>query len=63
MGRAAEALPLHERALAISETALGPGHPGTAISLNNLAATYRELGRAADAVFLEERVRQIRQQP
>jgi len=29
LGRAAEALPLHQRALRIHEAALGPGHPAT----------------------------------
>jgi tetratricopeptide (TPR) repeat protein len=42
-------------ALAITETALGPDHPTTAIRLNNLALTYRALGRPADALPLEER--------
>lgn len=32
------ARPLHERALAIRETALGPEHPDTATSLDNLAS-------------------------
>ena len=33
------ALPLYERALAISEKALGPDHPHVATSLNNLAGS------------------------
>jgi hypothetical protein len=32
--------PLHERALAIRETALGPEHPDTATSLDNLASRW-----------------------
>ena len=48
----AEAEPLYRRALAIDERVLGPDHPDTAISLNNLAVLYepREAdgGRAAD---------------
>ncbi|MER5528735.1 tetratricopeptide repeat protein, partial [Streptomyces sp. NPDC002677] len=43
MGRHADALPLEERALAISETALGPDHPDTATRLGNLATTFGEL--------------------
>ena len=45
LGRLDEALPLLQRALQITETALGPNHPTTAILLNNLAVTYRALGR------------------
>jgi hypothetical protein len=48
---------------AITETALGPDHPSTALRLGNLAATYRDLGRHADALRLEERAGQIRQRP
>ena len=40
----------------ITETALfGPNHPTTAIWLDNLAVSYRALGRADEAVPLEER--------
>ncbi|MGO9238871.1 MAG: tetratricopeptide repeat protein [Methylocella sp.] len=35
-----EARPLHERALAIRETALGPEHPNTATSFDNLASRW-----------------------
>ncbi|MBO2466249.1 tetratricopeptide repeat protein, partial [Actinomadura violacea] len=42
-------------AATISEAALGPDHPDVAISLGNLAATHRDLGRAAEALPLEER--------
>ena len=47
--------PWQQRALAITETALGPDHPDTAIRLGNLAVTYRDLGRPADALPLQER--------
>ena len=40
-----EAVPLYQRALAIREKALGPDHPSTATSLNNLAALYLAQGR------------------
>ena len=36
-GDYAKAEPLYQRALKISEKALGPEHPDTATSLNNLA--------------------------
>lgn len=39
-GKYAEAIPLAERALAIQEKALGPGHRSVAILLNNLAQPY-----------------------
>ena len=42
--RPGDALPLQERALAITETALGPDHPTTARRLDNLAVTHRDLG-------------------
>ena len=43
--RYAEAEPLYRRALAIREKALGPDHPDTATSLNDLAGLYRLQGR------------------
>ena len=48
-GRYADAEPLIKRALAISEKALGPDHPGLATDLNNLAGLYHVQGRYADA--------------
>ncbi len=42
-------------ALAITEAALGPDHPDTALRLGNLAATYSDLGHPADALPLEQR--------
>jgi hypothetical protein len=39
----------HRRALAIREKALGPEHPSTALSLNNLALTLRDKGAYSDA--------------
>jgi hypothetical protein len=41
MGDLAGARPYYERALAIREKALGPDHPDTAQSLNNLAVLSR----------------------
>ena len=54
-GDYAQALPLQQRALAITETARGPDHPDTAIRLDNLALTYSDLGRPADALPLQQR--------
>jgi hypothetical protein len=42
MGRYAEAEELAVRAVELREAVLGPGHPATASSLNNLAALYKE---------------------
>jgi len=44
------ALPPEQRALRITESGLGTDHPDLAIRLGNPAGTYRELGRAADAL-------------
>ncbi|WP_329297786.1 FxSxx-COOH system tetratricopeptide repeat protein [Streptomyces sp. NBC_00659] len=54
-GQAAQALPLEERALAITEATLGPDHRDTALRLGNLAGTFSDLGRHAEALPLEER--------
>ena len=51
----AEALPLCQRALAISEEVLGPKHPDTATSLNNLALLYRSQGKYEQAEPLYQR--------
>src|SRR5262249_18473979 len=51
----AEAEPLCKRALDIREKALGPEHPDTANSLNNLAALYYSQGRYAEAEPLYRR--------
>ena len=55
----AEARPLYERALAINERVLGPEHPGTAMSLNNLASLLRNQGELASARSLFERALMI----
>ncbi len=60
-GRYAEAEPLHQRALAIREHALGPDHPHVAISLNNLALLYHAQGRTAEAEPLFQRALAIRE--
>jgi tetratricopeptide (TPR) repeat protein len=55
LGQAAEARPLAERALAITETVHGPDHPDVATRLNNLALILQDLGQAAEARPLVER--------
>ncbi len=57
----AQARPLHERALAIRETVLGPEHPHTAASLGNLALLLRAQGDLAAARPLFERALAIRE--
>ena len=52
--RAVEAIPLHEQTLADRERVLGPDHPSTLGSRNNLAVTYVSAGRAAEAIPLQE---------
>jgi CHAT domain-containing protein/type II secretory pathway pseudopilin PulG len=43
-GRYAQAIPYAENALTIYEKTLGPAHPATATSLNNLALLYANMG-------------------
>ena len=54
-GKYAEAIPIAEKALAISEKALGPEHPSVATGLNNLALLYQAQGRYSDAEPLSKR--------
>ncbi len=60
-GRYAEAEPLHQRALAIRERALGPDHLDVAQSLNNLAVLFHGQGRTAEAEPLQQRALAIRE--
>jgi tetratricopeptide (TPR) repeat protein len=46
---------LYQRALAIREQQLGPQHPNTATSLNNLAALYKNQGKDKQAEPLYQR--------
>jgi tetratricopeptide (TPR) repeat protein len=55
-GQYTEAPPCLEKALAIREKVLGPEHPNTALSLNNLAELYRVQGRYAEALPFYRRV-------
>ncbi|MEE8077291.1 MAG: tetratricopeptide repeat protein [Candidatus Binatia bacterium] len=59
-GKYAEAEPLHKRALAIWEKALGPDHPQVATTLENMAKLYKKTGRNEEAKRLEERAQEIR---
>jgi tetratricopeptide (TPR) repeat protein len=54
-GRYAEAEPLYQRSLAISEKPLGPEHALVANSCNSLAALYHAQGRYAEAEPLYQR--------
>ncbi|MBK9709727.1 MAG: tetratricopeptide repeat protein [Kouleothrix sp.] len=58
----AAACPLYARALAIREQALGPSHPDTATSLNNLAYLLQAQGDYPAARPLYERALAIREQ-
>lgn len=59
--RYAEAEPFYERAVELSERALGGEHPTTATMLNNLAGLYESQGRYAEAERLYERALGIRE--
>jgi tetratricopeptide (TPR) repeat protein len=50
-----DALPLFERALAITEATYGPDHPNVGATLNNLAGALRALGHPDQAQPLYER--------
>jgi hypothetical protein len=52
---AAQAIQVGEPLLADQERALGPDHPDTLTSRNNLAEAYQDAGRAAEAIPLHER--------
>ncbi len=54
-GRTAKAIRLYKRTLADCEQTLGPNHPYTFRSRNNLAMGYRAAGRTAEAIPLLER--------
>jgi len=54
--------PLYQRALSIRERQLGPDHPDTAQSLNNLAVLYWSQGKYEQAEPLYQRALSIREQ-
>ena len=47
---------MYERVLADQERVLGPDHPDTLTTRNNLAGAYYSVGRFDDAIELFERV-------
>ena len=55
MGDLPLALATHERALAVWEKALGPGHPRIASSLGNTGSVLADLGEYERAKGLQER--------
>ncbi len=59
--RYAEAKPLVHCALRIREQVLGPNHPDTATSLNNLAGNYRAQGQYKEAEPLYQRALEIKE--
>ena len=60
-GDLASAQPLLERAIAITEKALGPEHPNLAKWLNNLALLLWDMGRIQEAIPHQERATKIRE--
>lgn len=60
-GKYREALPLQQRAVQLYEQALGPEHPETIVSLNNLAEMHRTLGEYAQALPLYLRALEARE--
>jgi hypothetical protein len=59
-GQHTKAEPLHQRALAIKERALGPEHPDVATCLENYASLLRKMDRPEEAAPLETRAMAIR---
>jgi tetratricopeptide (TPR) repeat protein len=59
MGAYEKAEPLYQQALQIARKALGPDHPETATSLNNLAELYREMRAYEKAEPLYQQALQI----
>src|SRR5262249_22682739 len=49
-GKYAQALPLHQRALAIRETMLGASHPSVAAAASSLARVHAASGNTAEAL-------------
>jgi tetratricopeptide (TPR) repeat protein/tRNA A-37 threonylcarbamoyl transferase component Bud32 len=59
LGRHADAVKLHEETLALKKAKLGPDHPDTLASMDNLATSYAAVGRYADALKLYEETLQL----
>jgi tetratricopeptide (TPR) repeat protein len=58
-GKYAEAIPIAEKSLALTEKYYGPEHPKTAIALNNLAELYIVKKRYHEAESLSQRALEI----
>jgi serine/threonine protein kinase len=54
LGEYPQAIEQHTRAFELRESKLGPDHPDTLTSRNNLAVAYHSAGRLADAIRLNE---------
>ena len=54
-GRTPEAIALDEKTLLLRESTLGPDHPDTLNSRNNLAQAYLAAGRTAEAAMMHEK--------
>ena len=54
-GKSAEAFAVAQQALSLAEAALGPQHPNTLGSVNNLAFLYDTQGRYSDSEPLHKR--------
>ena len=61
LGEAPLAIRQHERALELRQTKLGPDHPDTLASRNNLAEAYQAAGRTAEAIALHEATLKLRE--
>jgi serine/threonine protein kinase len=61
-GRKAEAVRVHEQALALKEKALGRDHPDVGISEMNLAVVLQELGRETEALSHNDRAIKLMRQ-
>src|SRR5262249_15462897 len=54
VGRVQEALKLREETFQLTKAKLGPNHPQTLMSMNNLAESYVDAGRSQEALKLRE---------
>jgi len=59
-GRLDEALKLREKDLAIRLKVLGPAHPDTLFTMNELASSYFSAGRSTEAIALQKRVCELK---
>ena len=57
---AADALQLREETMSLMKAKLGPTHPDTLSSMNNLVASYHALGRHTDALKLDKETLALR---